>query len=406
MTTSPRHIVAYSGSRAEFGLQLPLLQAIQADRRLRLSLVLGGTHVSIQGGRTEWEVAESGLAIADRVQCTVVDTRQATPIAIGETAIGMAQTFDRIAPDACLVYADRFETFGAAIAATQMAIPTFHVEGGDVTEGGALDDAVRDAISRLAHVHLTTNGVATARIIRMGEEPWRVIQVGAVVGDYVRRGDFAGIDEIEGSLGIDGREPIVLFTLHPIPTDLAATTSELAASLTALAELVEEGIQVVATQPNNDHGADQIRAGLDQLSDDLGPNFVLRDSLGRRLFHGLLALGGTSGHRLALVGNSSAGVKEAGAFNCPCVNVGQRQRGRLRGGSVIDVGADTQAIVSAIRSALTDDAYRSRILEAGHPYAGRDVGQSVADVLATLPLDTVLLNKKSPHAEWNHQDNA
>lgn len=406
MTTGPRHIVAYTGSRAEFGLQLPLLQAIQADPRLRLSLVLGGTHLSNQGGRTEWEVAESGLAIADRVHCTVADTRQATPIAIGETAIGMAQTFDRIAPDACLVYADRFETFGAAIAATQMAIPTFHVEGGDVTEGGALDDAVRDAISRLAHVHFTTNGVATARLIRMGEEPWRVIQVGAVVDDYVRSGDFAGIDEIERSLGIDGKRPVVLFTLHPISTDMAATTSELAASLTALAELVEHGIQVVATQPNSDHGADKIRAGLNQLSRDLGPNFVLRDSLGRRLFHGLLALGGTPSHRLALVGNSSAGVKEAGAFSCPCVNVGQRQRGRLRGGSVVDVGADAQEIVSAVRSVLIDDAYRSRILEASHPYTGRDVGQSVADVLATLPLDSVLLNKKSPHADWHHQDNA
>jgi len=362
-------------------------------------MVLGGTHVSNQGGKTEWEVTESGLAIADRVHCTVADARQATPIAVGETAIGMARTLDRIAPDACLVYADRFETFGAAIAATQMAIPTFHVEGGDVTEGGALDDAVRDAISRLAHVHLTTNAVATARLIRMGEDSWRVIQVGAVVDDYVRSGDFAGIDEIERSLGIDGRRPIVLFTLHPIPTDLAVTTSELTASLTALAELVDHGIQVVATQPNSDHGADQIRAGLKQLSRALGPNFILRESLGRRLFHGLLALGGTPGHRLSLVGNSSAGVKEAGAFNCPSVNVGQRQSGRLRGGSVVDVGADAQAIVSAVRSVLIDDAYRFRILEAVHPYTGRNVGQSVADVLATLPLDTVLLNKKSPHAE-------
>ena len=373
---------------------------------MRLSLVLGGTHVSNQGGRTEWEVAESGLAIADRVHCTVTDTRQGTPLAIGETAIGMAQTLDRIAPDACLVYADRFETFGAAIAATQMAIPTFHVEGGDVTEGGALDDAVRDAISRLAHIHLTTNGAATARLIRMGEEPWRVIQVGAVVDDYVRSGDFAGIDEIERSLGIDGQGPVVLFTLHPIPTDLAATTNELTASLTALTELVDHGVQVVATQPNSDHGADQIRAGLNQLSRDLGPNFVLRDSLGRRLFHGLLALGGTPGHRLAIVGNSSAGLKEAGAFNCPCVNVGQRQLGRLRGGSVVDVGADAQAIVCAVRSALFDDAYRSSILEAGHPYAGRDVGQSVADVLASLPLDSKLLKKKSPHAEGDDQNNA
>ena len=233
-----------------------------------------------------------------------------------------------------------------------------------------------------------------------------MIQVGAVVDDYVRSGDFAGVDEIERSLGIDGQRPVVLFTLHPIPTDMAATTSELGASLTALAELVEHDIQVVATQPNGDHGANQIRAGLSQLSRDLGPNFVLRDSLGRRLFHGLLALGGTPGHRLAVVGNSSAGVKEAGAFNCPCVNVGQRQRGRLRGGSVVDVGADTQAIVSAVRSVLIDDSFRSRILEAGHPYTGRDVGQSVADVLATLPLDTVLLNKKSPHAEWDHQDNS
>ena len=206
MSVGPRHVVAYSGSRAEFGLQLPLLKAIDADKRLQLSLVLGGTHLSEERGGTEWEVAESGLKVADRVPCSLAETRSATPLAIGETTIGMSEALSRISPDACLVYADRFETFGAAIAATQMAIPTFHVEGGDVTEGGALDDAVRDAISRLAHIHLTTNDVATTRLLRMGEEPWRVIHVGAVVADYVRNRDYAERDEIEDFSGSIKRE--------------------------------------------------------------------------------------------------------------------------------------------------------------------------------------------------------
>lgn len=397
MNDRPRHVVAFSGSRAEFGLQLPLLEAIQSDPRLRLSLVLGGTHLSDGGGGTEWEVIESELPVADRVRCTVADTRQATPIAIGQTAIGMANSLSRISPDACLVYADRFETFGATIAATQMAIPTFHVEGGDITEGGALDDTVRDAITRLAHVHLTTNAVATARLIRMGEEPWRVVQIGAVVDDYVRKGDFAGIGEIERSLGIDASEPLVLFALHPIPLDLAATTLELDASLDALAQLVAQGVQVVATHPNSDHGSDLVRAGLTELSRDLGRKFVLRESLGRRLFHGLLALGGTDGYRLALVGNSSAGVKEAGAFNCPSINVGQRQRGRLRGMNVIDVSADAQEVLAAMHSILFDGVFRSQLQRAGHPYAGLDVGQTAANVLAELALDATLLSKKSPH---------
>ena len=403
MSVGPRHVVAYSGSRAEFGLQLPLLKAIDADKRLRLSLVLGGTHLSEERGGTEWEVAESGLKVADRVPCSLAETRSATPLAIGETTIGMSEALSRISPDACLVYADRFETFGAAIAATQMAIPTFHVEGGDVTEGGALDDAVRDAISRLAHIHLTTNDVATTRLLRMGEEPWRVIHVGAVVADYVRNRDYAERDEIEDFLGIDLKQPTVLFTLHPTPLDMEATARESLESLDALARLFKRGVQVVATDPNSDHGSDQIRAGLNNLARKLGPRFVLRKSLGRRVFHGLLALGGTPGFRLVLVGNSSAGMKEAGAFNCPCVNVGQRQRGRLRGDNVLDVASNSHEIVSGAEASLFDDTYRSKIRKGHHPYTGRHVGQTVADLLASIPLDTVLLNKKSPHGELVEQ---
>src|SRR5262249_40259884 len=170
-----RVIAVFTGNRAEYGLQYPILRAIAANDRLDYRLIVSGAHLDPQFGRTLDEIRADGITVHAEVKIDMeADTLTATARAIGSGVVSMSQALEKIRPDMLVVYADRFEGFAAIIAGTQMNVPTAHVEGGDLTEGGALDDSVRHAMTKLAHLHFTTNAQATNRILAMGEEPWRV----------------------------------------------------------------------------------------------------------------------------------------------------------------------------------------------------------------------------------------
>ena len=170
-----RKIAIFTGNRAEYGLQFPILQAVDAHPVLEYQLIVSGAHLDKNFGRTLSEIRADGFTIHAEVKIDMsADTLYATAQAIGSGVLSMAHELNNIRPDILVVYADRFEGFAAIIAGTQMNVPTAHVEGGDLTEGGALDDSVRHAMSKLAHLHFTTNQQAPSRLLAMGEEPWRV----------------------------------------------------------------------------------------------------------------------------------------------------------------------------------------------------------------------------------------
>jgi UDP-hydrolysing UDP-N-acetyl-D-glucosamine 2-epimerase len=291
------------------------------------------------------------------------------------------------------VYADRFEGFAAVIAASQMNIPTAHVEGGDLTEGGALDDSVRHAMSKLAHLHFTTNQQATNRILAMGEEAWRVHTVGFPAIDMISEGNFATPAEIQQRLGLDLSKPIVLFTQHSVTTEFEAAASQIRPSLEALRALGRGGVQVVMTYPNNDAGGRMIIAALDEAHNVAAQGVQVRRSLGRYLYHGVLALARDPSVRVACVGNSSSGIKETPAFGCPTVNIGSRQEGRLRGSNVIDAGYEEAELITAVRRCLFDEGFRETARLTANPYYLGDAGKKIAAVLASVPLDQALLRK-------------
>ncbi len=166
----------------------------------------------------------------------------------------VAKALDKIKPDIFVVYADRFEGFAAVIASTQMNIPTAHIEGGDITEGGALDDSVRHAMTKLAHIHFTTNNQATNRLLGMGEAPWRVHTVGFPAIDLIQENNFASPDELIESYNLDLSKPIILFTQHSVTTEFDLAQSQVMPSLKALEMAAKEGMQVIITYPNNDAG--------------------------------------------------------------------------------------------------------------------------------------------------------
>ena len=387
--TASRCIAVFTGNRAEYGLLSPILRAIQDSDTLELKLMVGGAHLDASYGRTKDEITDDGFEIASELPHR--DFRD-TARAIGQGVLDIADGLDRVRPDIVVVYGDRFEAFAALIAASQSNIPVAHVEGGDKTEGGALDDSVRHAMTKLAHIHLATNPDAAWRIAAMGEEPWRVHDVGLPVIDRIKAGDFPAPDEVAEALGLDLARPVILFTQHSITTEPEQAAAQVQPSLVAMERAMQDfDAQVVATYPNNDDGGQAI---LSELTNWVAgrEGAILRPSLGRALYHGVLNVAGQRG---ACLGNSSSGLKETPAFGCPTVDIGTRQAGRLAAENLIRVGYDADEILAALDRCLNDQAFRTIARTCPNPYGEGDTGPRVARILSEVDLeDPALLQKK------------
>ena len=184
-------IAVFTGNRAEFGLQYPILKAISNHPELDYRLIVSGAHLEKNFGETLNEIQNSGFKITAEIKIEgKIKSLTYTPMAIADCSKKMSLVLEKIKPDLNIVYADRYEAFGAMIASTQMNIPTAHIEGGDLTEGGALDDSVRHAMTKLAHIHFTTNSQASKRLIAMGEEHWRVHTVGYPTIDLIKNEQY------------------------------------------------------------------------------------------------------------------------------------------------------------------------------------------------------------------------
>lgn len=390
-----RVIAVFTGNRAEYGLQYPILRAINSHPDLDYRLLVSGAHLDPNFGSTLDEICADGFHVDAEVKIEMdAASLFATAQAIGSGILAISRVLNDLKPDMMVVYADRFEGFAAVTAASQMNIPTAHIEGGDLTEGGALDDSVRHAMTKLAHLHFTTNQQATNRILAMGEEPWRVHTVGFPAIDLISEGRFASAEEVVDKLGLDLSRPVVLFTQHSVSTEFSHAAEQLAPSLAAIEMLAAEGVQTILTYPNNDAGGQAIIEQLEVFGAAHIPGTQVCRSLGRHLYHGVLALARNPSLRVACVGNSSSGLKETPAFGCPTLNIGSRQEGRLRGQNVLDADYDAGSISAGIRRCLYDDDFRALCRYAENPYWLGDAGPKIAEVLASVSLDQRLIRKR------------
>jgi UDP-hydrolysing UDP-N-acetyl-D-glucosamine 2-epimerase len=391
---SKRRIAVFTGNRAEYGLQFPVLKAIDAHPDLEYILLVSGAHLDDNFGKTLNEIEKDGFHVGAEIKIEMLeDSRIATAHAISTGIEAIAQALDEFTPDIMVVYADRFEGFAAVIAATQMNIPTAHIEGGDLTEGGALDDSVRHAMTKLSHLHFTTNQQASNRILAMGEEKWRVHTVGFPAIDLISEGNYATPEEVTNQLDLDLSRPIVLFTQHSVTTEFEHANEQLMPSLKAIKYLAAKGVQVILTYPNNDTGGRMIISELENFSAQGISRTQLHQSLGRYLYHGVLALAANDDYKVVCLGNSSSGVKETPVFGCPTVNIGSRQLGRLRGSNVIDTTYDELSIIAAVEKGLFDDSFRSICRNTDNPYYLGDAGKKIAAVLGSVALDQNLIRK-------------
>ncbi|HNR86862.1 MAG TPA: UDP-N-acetylglucosamine 2-epimerase [Spirochaetota bacterium] len=391
---SKRKIAIFTGNRAEYGLQFPIIKAVDEHPDLEYYLLVSGAHLQEDFGKSVQEIEKDGFRIHSEVKITMGDdSLYATAQAIGSGILSLSAILRDIRPDFHVVYADRFEGFSAVITSTQMNIPTAHIEGGDITEGGALDDSVRHAMTKLSHLHFTTNEEAAERVRRLGEEPWRVFNVGFPAIDLISRGMYATPEELRERFGIVPDRPVVLFTQHSVTTEFESAAEQIRPSLEAMVALAGEGVQVIVTYPNNDAGGMRIIKEIESLSQKKLPNLHVYRSLGRYNYHGVLNLCGRAGTG-ACVGNSSSGIKETPAFGCPTVNIGSRQNGRLRSTNVIDADYSKKTVYEACRKALFDADFRAQSAVCKNPYGEGNSGKRIAEVLATIDISPKLLQKK------------
>lgn len=387
-----RKIAIYTGNRAEYGLQYPIIKAVEKHLDLEYYLLVSGAHLQENFGYTKAEIEKDSFRIHAEVKLTMEqDTLYSTAQAIGSGILSLSTILNQLKPDILVVYADRFEGFSAVITGTQMNIPTAHIEGGDLTEGGALDDSVRHAMTKLAHLHFCTNEEAQDRILGLGEEPWRVHNVGFPAIDLLADGNFASPEEIQKKFGLDTARPLILFTQHSVTTEFHKAEKQVKPSLDAVVECAQDGIQVVITYPNNDAGGKRIIKVIEELRQNNIPNLFIHESLGRYNYHGMLNICRANG---VCAGNSSSGIKETPFFGVPTVNIGSRQNGRLRSTNVIDTGYDKVEIKTAIENCLRDKAFRKECAICDNPYGIGNVGEKIAGVLAEVPTGKKMLQKK------------
>lgn len=392
MTT--RKLLFFSGNRAEYGFLKPLLARFSSEEGFSVSLVLSGNHVDQIFGNTANEILadgfESNLNIFSNRSN---DGLEGTVGTINNIIKEFGRFIEYEKPDFVFIFADRLESFAAAIAASQLDQVILHFEGGDITEGGALDDIVRHAITKLANVHFATNDFSARRIIASGEEAWRVHNIGLPSLDLMKAVEAIDSKEIRARFGFDESRPIVLTTMHPIATNIEQTQREIGAVLAASESLGRDGYQFLFTGPNSDAGGLMIRSQIQEFVSGPARCFArFEDSLGVHLYQRVLASSGT--YRIACAGNSSSGVKEAGFFHCPVVNIGRRQAGRPMGPNVISCDALSNDIEFAIRSAIEDEDFRCKCKSLQNPYGDGYAAERVVAILKKLPAVESLKMKK------------
>jgi len=374
--------IAYvSGTRADFGLMTPVLQAIAASPKLRLNLYATGMHLMSEFGSTMNEVRSRFPGVQALDALIGADGRNGIAGFASDLSRRLIDAFSLDRPDAVLILGDRVEALATAMTCTYLGIPIVHLHGGERT--GTVDDAARHAISRLAHVHLTATEDAAERLRKAGEEPWRIRVVGAPGLDAILNEPLPTREALLASLAMDSAEPFLLVTQHPVSERWAEAGQHMRETLEAVKAT---GMPTVIIYPNADAGGREMIREIDLECSN--PRFRIRPSM---TYSEFLAL---EREAAVWIGNSSAGMIESSSFKTPVVNIGERQAARLRAPNVIDVGYDREAIRQAIAFALEDTSFRTSLQTITNPWGDGKTGPRVAALLETIVWSPAFLAKR------------
>lgn len=379
--THERTIAFITGSRADYGVARWVLQDISDRSDLTLRLILTGSHLDSAFGGTIDEISSDGFTIDRKV---VVDLREDSPVAgarwMADCLVGLTTALIDLAPDILVVVGDRFEALLAAQAAALAQVPIAHIHGGEVTQG-SLDDGMRHAITKMAHVHFAAAPEYGRRIVQLGENPESVYVVGSPGLCAIDREDGVADSELADVLGFSPSEPFALATYHPATAGDAADSL---AGLTAMIKALEKfpQLRVVLTGVNVDPGFLKHRELVTKFADNNSERVTLVESLGHRRYLAALR------RARFCIGNSSSGIIEAPSLGTPSINIGIRQKGRLRAASVIDAKPDTDSVASAIQKALSVEFARD-LFQDSLPYSSGGASQRIVQILAAVDIANV-----------------
>ena len=387
MSANPLNVAVFTGSRADYGLLVPIIKAIQSNATTNLQLLVGGSHLLETYGHTIDEIKADGFPIAATLNSRYTGQNPSKDLA--ETAMlftsWMEVTKER--PDLLIVLGDRYETFATVAAAFMSRVCIGHIHGGDIVQGGMLDEPLRHAITKLSHLHFPATQSSANNILAMGEETWRITICGAPAMDNVRSITLKSRQNIAAELNIDPHKKWVLFTQHPVTLWPENAGKEVADSLNALSMLGED-IEIIATMPNHDEGSEAIITVLNQFTGRM-KNLHLTQSLGRVKYLNVLK------EAYLLIGNSSSGMIESAYFGIPTINVGDRQLGRERGDNVIDVMQEEGAIFMTLSRMMNDENYLKGFHTREHPFGEGNSAQKTLQVILNTDFnDPHLLNKQ------------
>jgi UDP-hydrolysing UDP-N-acetyl-D-glucosamine 2-epimerase len=376
-----RTIAVVTGTRAEYGLLRWLMKEIRATGGLTLRLLVTGAHFSPRFGETWREIEADGFAIGEKIDMQLDgDTPGDIARSMGLALAGFTESFTRRRPDIVVIVGDRYEMLAAAEAAMLARIPIEHIHGGELTEG-AIDDAIRHAITKMAHLHFVSCAAYRQRVVQMGEQPERVFDVGALGIDGLMQADIPSLAELERTVGLKLDGGYLLLTFHPVTLDAHAGVVGLRAMLEALDGFSR--VPVIVTGVNSDPGHSSIAQILTDYATARNDRVRVIPSLGQLLYFSAMR------HSLAVVGNSSSGLIEAPSLGVPTVNIGDRQKGRIRATSVIDCGETFDEVTAALQKALSP-SFRARLRQVRSPYGSGGAARRIAAVLKEHPLVGIL----------------
>ena len=378
-----KKIVAITSSRADYSHLYWPLKLLEQDKSIELSILCFGPHLSPEYGETWKEIINDGFKNVKTIECLLSsDSDVGMAKSLGLATLSIADYLSELRPDLMLIIADRYEMLAPANVALTLRIPIAHIEGGDVSEG-AIDDAVRNALTKMSHLHFTPSKQAMGRVIAMGEEPWRVHLSGAPSLDHLRRSEIPTRSEILGQFNLKDDESIIVVAYHPV-TMHRNSNLEQHAVFDALERRKE---QIVFCFPNADTGSHKIMQQAKEFCEN-HKNAQMHTNLPAQTYWGLLKCANL------MLGNSSSGIMETASLQLPTVNIGIRQLGRDRAGNIIDVEADSIKISQAIDKGLSSN-FKQSIRNISNPYGDGYAAEKIAKVLSKLEISNNLLFKKN-----------
>jgi len=377
-----RKICIVTGTRAESGILYWLMKEIQADADLELQIIATGMHLSPEFGLTYRQIEEDGFKIDKKIEILLSsDTPTGISKSMGLGMIGFAEVYEELKPDIIVLLGDRFELLAAASAAMVARIPIAHLHGGETTEG-AFDESIRHSITKMSHLHFTATEAYRKRVIQLGESPDQVFNVGALGIENIRKLPLLSREDLGKEIGFSLGKRCILVTYHPVTLEQATAQTQFQNLLNAIDTI--DGLHVIFTKANADTEGRIINQMIDEYKTTNKTNAAISfTSMGQLRYLSAMK------HVDAVVGNSSSGIVEAPSFKVSTVNIGDRQKGRVQTRSVINCSPTKQAIIQALKKALSPE-FRQSIQNIINPYEKEGTAKNIKKIIKKFDLRDIL----------------